>query len=193
MSIVRWYLVNELRNRYENIHFTYGYLTKSKRIELGLSKSHYNDAFCIADGSNQIRENQPHLVEQVKRNNRSLERFYDSKFIDSRDGEKKSGSELNCGRRTRNKEKNSENLRKYRKEKLSKGRRSIRKEHYLFQPKDLVRYEKQLYEVKGVQNKGQYIKLGGLKKVPRIDLVRLVSYGKGLRWSTKNEVIVNSC
>ena len=185
MSIMRWYLVNELKNRSKDVHFTYGYLTKSKRIGLGLPKSHYNDAFCIADGSNQIRKNHLYLVEQTKRNNRSLEKFYDSKYIDVRDGEKKSGSELNCGRRTRNKEKNNESLRKYRGEKVSCGRRSIRKERYSLQPKDLVKYENQLYEVMGVQNKGQYVKLGGLKKVPRMDLVQLISYGKGLRWSTQ--------
>ncbi|MEA1969954.1 MAG: hypothetical protein U9N77_17265, partial [Thermodesulfobacteriota bacterium] len=34
---------------------TYGYITKSKRIEQELEKSHHNDAFVIANGSTQTR------------------------------------------------------------------------------------------------------------------------------------------
>jgi hypothetical protein len=113
MSVVRWRLVNSL-----NCEYTYGFDTKSKRIALGLEKTHYNDAFCIADGSAQTRV-KPIYFEQIRRNNRSLEKIYDAKYVDSRTGEKVSGQDLNSGRRTRNKDLNSENLHKYRKQKLS--------------------------------------------------------------------------
>jgi len=45
MNQVRWQLVNELE-----CNHTYGYLTKKRRIEAGLAKSHLNDAFIIAGG-----------------------------------------------------------------------------------------------------------------------------------------------
>ena len=49
MGIMRWTLYNQLKERYPNVEVTYGYITKSKRIEKGLEKEHYNDAYCIAD------------------------------------------------------------------------------------------------------------------------------------------------
>ena len=48
MSTIRWKLVNALMCDY-----TYGYITKSKRVSHDLEKTHYNDAFCIAGGINQ--------------------------------------------------------------------------------------------------------------------------------------------
>ena len=48
MGIMRWSLYNKLKELYPNVELTYGYLTKHKRIEKGLSKEHYNDAYCIA-------------------------------------------------------------------------------------------------------------------------------------------------
>jgi hypothetical protein len=55
MSILRWKIVNKLRELGNTVSITYGYLTKSARIALKLDKSHSNDAFCIADGSGQER------------------------------------------------------------------------------------------------------------------------------------------
>jgi hypothetical protein len=51
---------------------TYGYITKSKRIELGLPKSHANDAFVIAGGREQEQHAQ-YQITQIRRNNRSLQ------------------------------------------------------------------------------------------------------------------------
>jgi hypothetical protein len=131
----KWKLVNTLMCSH-----TYGYITKSKRISLNLEKTHYNDAFCIAGGNNQERI-EPIYFEQIRRNNRSLEKFYDAKYTDIRDNSTKTGQELFCGRRTRNKNLNEENLRKYRGTKKSSGRRSIRKQRYSYQPKDIVIYQ----------------------------------------------------
>ena len=52
MGIMRWSLYNSLKETYPNVELTYGYLTKHKRIEKGLSKEHYNDAYCIANNLN---------------------------------------------------------------------------------------------------------------------------------------------
>ena len=48
MGIMRWELYNKLKEIYPNVNLTYGYITKSNRIKLGLAKEHYNDAYCIA-------------------------------------------------------------------------------------------------------------------------------------------------
>jgi hypothetical protein len=174
MSVVRWKLVNALKCEY-----AYGYITKAKRKELGLEKTHYNDAFVIAGGGNQKRI-EPIYFEQIRRNNRSLERFYDAKYIDIRDNSTKTGQELFSGRRTRNKNHNTENLRKYRGQKISKGRRSIRKKRYFYQPKDIVIYEGKKYIVIGIQNNGKYIKLEGLSKPVKTELVKSYMFRKGL-------------
>lgn len=173
MSIVRWKLVNFI----ECLH-TYGYITKSKRIEYGLEKSHYNDAFVIANGTTQTRV-EPIIFEQVRRNNRSLEKFYDAKYIDTRTGKKVVASEINCGRRTRNKEKNGENLKEVRGQKESKGQRRIRTQRYFYQPNDLVKYDNKVYTVKGTQNVGKYVALKEIKKVPKIDLLTPYRFRKG--------------
>ena len=67
MSTVRWKLVNALKS-----DVTYGYITKLKRKELKLSKSHINDAFVIANGLLQTKTN-TYSVFQNKRNNRCLQ------------------------------------------------------------------------------------------------------------------------
>lgn len=74
MNTVRWELVNRLKALYgkASTNHTYGYITKKVRIDLGLEKSHVNDAFAISKGSNQERC-QHHVVTQNRRNNRSLQ------------------------------------------------------------------------------------------------------------------------
>ncbi|MCF8023286.1 MAG: paclitaxel/taxanoid biosynthesis susceptibility protein TS1, partial [Clostridiales bacterium] len=119
-------------------------------------------------------------IQQVRRNNRSLQKFYDARYIDTRTGEKASGQELNSGRRTRNKNHNTENLHKYHGHKVKKGQVSIRRQRYPLQPFDTVLYYGQRYLVKGVQNKGAYIKLDGLAKPVKTSVVKLLYYGKGL-------------
>ena len=66
MSTVRWKLVNQTGARP-----TFGYITKSGRISLGLEKSHINYAFVIAGGSTQERCDQL-LAKQVRKSNRKL-------------------------------------------------------------------------------------------------------------------------
>jgi len=72
MSIVRWKLINTVKEAGENTSHTYGYITKSNRILLGLSKSHINDAFIIAGGNGQKRNAYCYLIQQVRKCNRKL-------------------------------------------------------------------------------------------------------------------------
>lgn len=103
--------------------------------------------------------------------------------IDIRTGEKVSASDLPCGRSTRNKSLNTENLKIYRGQKLSKGQRRIRNQKYSYQANDLVKYEGKVYTVKGTQNGGKYVALKEIKKVPKVELLTPYVFKKGLNWS----------
>jgi len=67
LNNIRWQIVEQL-----DAEHTYGYVTKYERNKLGLEKSHINDAFVIAGGTNQERC-RPYQVIQVRRNNRSIQ------------------------------------------------------------------------------------------------------------------------
>ncbi|MFX0100869.1 MAG: RNA-guided endonuclease IscB [Candidatus Hodarchaeota archaeon] len=174
MSVVRWKLIVIL-----DCNYTYGYLTKQKRFELNIPKSHWNDAFVIAGGTKQSRAT-PLILEQVRRNNRSLQKFYDAKYLDKRTGKIIKGQELNSGRCVRNKNLSGPNLRKYRGKKISKGRVSIRRHHYQYQPNDFVNHLGSRYRVKGMQNYGKYVKLDGLPKPVKITSISPNRWRKGI-------------
>ncbi len=72
MSIVRWKLVNLLRESGNTVSHTYGYITKNNRIALGLEKSHCTDAFVIAGGTMQERSSVCFIIKQVRKCNRKL-------------------------------------------------------------------------------------------------------------------------
>ena len=67
MNTVRWKLT-----QLAGAGYTFGYITKKNRISLGFDKSHANDAFVIARGTNQVRVSQ-YTISQRRRNNRSLQ------------------------------------------------------------------------------------------------------------------------
>ena len=77
---------------------------------------------------------------------------------------------------------NSENLRKYRGEKISKGQRRIREGRSKYQPGDLVKYNGKIYTVRGSQNKGKNIALKEIKKVPNSKYIDPYMFRKGLSW-----------
>jgi hypothetical protein len=154
MTMVRWQLTEE--GRYDA---TFGYITKGKRRELEMEKSHHNDAFVITGGTSQTRATNPLILEQIRRNKRSLEQFYDAKYRDLRDGAIRSGSELSSGRRTRNIKLNSENLKLYRAHQVSPGRRAIKKKRYPYKQRDLVLFEGKPSHVVGMQNLGTRLSL----------------------------------
>ncbi len=73
MNNIRWKLVNELKETHtKRVGFTYGYITKLKRYELELEKTHYNDAIAIT--KEDIRENNlvSLKIKQVRKKKRSL-------------------------------------------------------------------------------------------------------------------------
>ncbi len=67
MNTIRWELVRLL-----HCSHTYGYITKNNRTKLNLEKSHANDAFVIAGGTDQERA-RPYQGRQTRRNNRILQ------------------------------------------------------------------------------------------------------------------------
>ncbi|MFO7749248.1 MAG: RNA-guided endonuclease IscB [Desulfobacteraceae bacterium] len=71
MTMVRWMLVNRLRESRNNVTHTYGHITKNNRIRLQLPKSHANDAFVIAGGNDQARSPE-YTIKQVRKCNRKL-------------------------------------------------------------------------------------------------------------------------
>lgn len=72
MSIIRWKVVEQIKQICNDVEITFGYKTKIKRIKNNLEKTHYNDAFVIANGNNQSRTI-PFEIIQKKRNNRCLQ------------------------------------------------------------------------------------------------------------------------
>ena len=72
----------------------------------------------------------------------------------AREYAKKTGKELFNGRISRNHKKDSENLHPYRGEKVSAGKRTIRKQRYPIQPHDVVIYDGRKYEISGCHNNG---------------------------------------
>ena len=151
----------------------FGFETKFKREEQELEKSHHNDAFVIAGGTSQIRSKSL-VLEQIRCNKRSMEQFYDAKYVDTRTGEMVSGSQLSSGRRTRNTILNVENLRVYRGMKVSKGQRRIKRQRYPFNPNDRVSFEGVVYRVIGMQNLGTGVKIADYPDVKN----KVVGIGK---------------
>lgn len=180
MSTVRWSMYRELVLKHPeiDIHIQYGAKTSVTRKSLHLPKTHANDAYCI--GSLHPRHRTAELIYQKKRrNNRILAKFYDAKYVDIRDGKKKSGAQLSCGRTNRRESRRTEkNERIYHGQKCSDGRVSVRRRHYALQNGDLVTYQGRKYFVSGTQNIGTYAKLIGGKPVP-IKNVTVIKKGSG--------------
>ena len=47
MGIMKWFLFDALKEKYQNVFMTYGYITKFNRINANLPKTHFVDARCI--------------------------------------------------------------------------------------------------------------------------------------------------
>jgi len=135
MNIVRWKIVNKL-----DCEYTFGHITKKKRIEQDLEKTHNTDAFIIAGGKKQKRSKVFNVIIQ-RRNNRSIQT----------------------------------NRKRY--------GRSVRKQKYSLSPGDLVKYEGEVCEVKGMFNYGKWVRMednDGNTVNSNVKDVELVKYRKGL-------------
>lgn len=180
MNAVRLQMFCELKGKYHDVewHTTYGAATQGARRQMALSKSHVNDAYACGHFHPKHRAHSVRM-QKMRRNNRVLEKFYDAKYIDIRDGSKKSGAELSCGRTGRSEPRVSDkSLREFRGIKVSKGRRSIRKNHYSLRPHDVVLYKGRAYTVVGVHYKGKNIILDDKKSVS-INKVSVVKHVGG--------------
>ena len=146
--------------RYFDYLPTFGYITAQRRKQYGITKTHHDDAFVIAGGTNHTaRLGYTIYREKLRCNNRSLEKFYDATYRDLRDSKIKKGAMLSSGRTSRSKELPYNNQRLYRANKIKEGKRVIRKQHYQLRPHDLVMVDRKLYCVKGIHNKGTRVML----------------------------------
>ena len=77
MGIMRWTVLNRLRERHPELTVTntYGYLTKHKRIVAGLPKTHCADAFCIAGVLDAKRRGEYLFQKQTRRHNRQIHKL----------------------------------------------------------------------------------------------------------------------
>jgi len=138
--------MNIVKNKFQedlDCKLVFGYETFTKRNELGIGKSHINDAFVISGGEKQERT-LPFEATQKRKNNRCLQK--------NRKGFK----------------------------------RSVRKQRYAIQPKDLVKIEGKFFEVKGIFSYGKQIRL--VNKVGKIvnksvKKVNWVFHNKTLIWN----------
>jgi hypothetical protein len=71
MNIIRKFILEQVKTKY-NVEETFGYITKMNRINLNLDKTHINDAFVIAGGTNQERCMEDYY-KQKRHNNRCLQ------------------------------------------------------------------------------------------------------------------------
>ena len=72
MNIMRWAVYERARQEFENVHLTYGYVTKKTRIQNGIVKTHAADARCIS--GNPAASPLPfyYLQKQIRRHNRQI-------------------------------------------------------------------------------------------------------------------------
>lgn len=153
-------LASRLDDYFTNYVTTQGYITANLRRLYHIKKSHRNDAFVIAGGTDQdLRTSKAYLRTKVPNNNRILQKFYDAKYIDRRDGKRKSGKELSSGRTRRSREISYDNQRIFRQRKVTKGRVSIRRNHYQIRPCDVIFNEKthQIEVAKGINTRGRTV------------------------------------
>lgn len=55
MNIMRWAVYEQAKAEFENVHLTYGYVTKHTRIKNGIEKTHCADAFCVSKNVKAVR------------------------------------------------------------------------------------------------------------------------------------------
>jgi hypothetical protein len=177
---VKWYIYEALKTKLScEVHMTYGAATKRSRINLCLEKSHTNDAYAMGRFHPAVRTEERALKKR-RRNNRALELFYDARILDARTSKKVGGKDLGCERTNRRESRNSDkSLRKYRGEKVSKGRRSIRRQRYPIQPGDLLKVDGKKVHAKGVHCNGARVIVQETGKSVAITKVKILRHVSG--------------
>mgnify|MGYP000925808607 FL=1 len=72
MGIMRWAFYNKLKELYQNVSLTYGYITKNTRIRNGLPKEHRIDALCIAGHPQAKISDTWYAIKKTRRHNRQI-------------------------------------------------------------------------------------------------------------------------
>jgi N6-L-threonylcarbamoyladenine synthase len=72
MGIMRWSFYDKLKELYQNVSLTYGYITKNTRIKNGLPKDHYIDARCISGNPKAISDGIVYYQKKVRCHNRRI-------------------------------------------------------------------------------------------------------------------------
>ncbi|MBR5950594.1 MAG: hypothetical protein IKZ87_04080, partial [Actinomycetaceae bacterium] len=180
MNAVRYDMFKKLKELAPDVefHMTYGAQTKITRRSLHIEKSHANDAYCMGDFRPKHRT-QTRYYRKKRVNNRVLETFKDAQYIDSRTGEKVPGAKIGCNRTNRSVPRNNlNNERFYRMRKVSKGKRSIRHNHYAMQPGMQLCYRGNVYTSAGVHCKGKRVCIfvDGIKTSVNIKEVKVHKY-----------------
>ena len=79
MNATRWVLYNTIKEIYNSVSLTYGYITKHNRINAGLPKAHHIDAKCITGFSTVPSFEVTVVKTKMRRHNRQLHRATFSK------------------------------------------------------------------------------------------------------------------
>ena len=74
MSVIRWKVYERLKDEYKDkeVHLTYGYITKHKRVSNEIKKTHCSDAFCISGNVKAKQLETYYQIRCVARHTRSL-------------------------------------------------------------------------------------------------------------------------
>ena len=72
MGIMRWAFYNKLKELYQNVSLTYGYITKNTRIKNNLPKEHYIDARCISENPLAMATGDVFFFKKVRCRNRQI-------------------------------------------------------------------------------------------------------------------------
>lgn len=78
MNIMRWAVYEKAKQEFENVHLTYGYITKNTRIHNSIAKTHADDARCISGNPSVTPLPYYYLQKQIRRHNRQI---YKANFL----------------------------------------------------------------------------------------------------------------
>ena len=72
MGIMRWEFYEKLKELYDNVSMTFGYITKNTRIINNLPKDHYVDARCISGNPSTKSSGTVYIFKKIRRHNRKI-------------------------------------------------------------------------------------------------------------------------
>lgn len=172
----------------DDVSTTFGYITKERRYELGIGKSHNNDAYICALNGNTPSKNrvEPYFYGQYARNNRKFVYAQTQrKYTGIIDGEKVI---VHNRKKALNQKTDSlEDFReKYGVAEVSKltvlqgMRKMTSREEFLFNKGDLIKHNGKNHVVSGTSNGGKYVRLmnQGTKNF-KLNELKLLEKSKG--------------